>query len=298
MKTITLTNGYEIPAMGFGTFPQKESLLDSVPAAMACGCRLIDVSDNYGNERFAGEGMARGGGNAAITVVTKFSQPLRTGALEKCFTASERKLGGRIDIYLLHWPFPFLWKEQWRRMEDIYLAGRCKAIGVCNFDARKLRELLEFCRVKPAIDQFERHPLFQQNETASFCRRNGIVVMCYSPFARMDPLLMHDDTLEEIARAHKKTVGQVILRWSLEHGDVPIPASRFPDHIASNFSVFDFSLCDEEIRRIDALDAGHRVRFDPDKRFSLRDKARFLRARAKLSLKDLLRRCSGKWRRA
>ena len=291
MKTITLSNGYEIPAVGFGTFPQKESLLESVPAAMSCGCRLIDASDNYGNERFAGEGMARGGGNASMTIVTKFSRPLQTANLEKCFAASEQKLGGRIDVYLLHWPYPFLWKEQWRRMEDLYLAGRCKAIGVCNFDARKLRELLGICRVKPAIDQFERHPLFQQNETACFCRENGISVMCYSPFARMDARLMHDRTLEEIACAHEKTVGQVILRWSVEHGDVPIPASRSPEHIASNLNVFDFSLCREEMRRIDALDAGHRVRFDPAKRFSPGDKLRFLYVRGKLSLRSLLR-CS------
>ena len=294
MKVITLANGYEIPAVGFGTFPQKETLLDSVPAAMACGCRLVDVSDNYGNERFAGEGMARGGGNGTMVVVTKFSQPLKTGILEKCFAESERKLGGRIDIYLLHWPFPFLWKEQWRRMEDIYLAGRCKAIGVCNFDARKLRELLGFCRVKPMIDQFERHPLFQQKETADFCRENGIAVMCYSPFARMDARLMQNETLEKIARAHRKTVGQVILRWNVEHGDIPIPASRSPEHIVSNFDVFGFSLGNEEMRLIDALDAGCRVRFDPRKRFSLGDKFRFLKVRAKLSLKAISRGGGGK----
>lgn len=283
MNMVRLSNGYELPCIGFGTFPQKESLVASVPAAVACGCRLVDVSDNYHNEEFAGRGLAAAGAaGEPVAVVTKFSCPLKTRNLESCFAASEKRLGRKIDVYLLHWPYPFLWREQWRRMEDLYLAGRCRAIGVCNFDRAMLEKLLRSCRVRPMIDQFERHPLFQQSETADFCRANDIRVMCYSPLARMDAQLMENGVLREIAKRHGKSVGQVVLRWSLERGDVPIPASRSPAHIAENLDVSGFSLDSGELARIDGLEVGHRVRFDPRKRFGLRDKARFLKCRMRI----------------
>ncbi len=294
MQTVTLYNGCKIPAIGFGTFPQKEALCISVPVAMSCGYRMIDASDNYGNERFAGEGIRIGGGNAAMTIVTKFSKPLKTASLENHFAASERRLGGKIDVYLLHWPYPFLWREQWRRMEDLYNAGRCKAIGVCNFEAKTLRELLRFCHVKPAINQFERHPLFQQKATAEICRENGVAVMSYPPLARMPPTLTENATLKDIARRHGKSVEQVVLRWNIEHGDIPIPASRSPKHIASNFNIFDFSLSDEEVIRIDSLDSGHRIRLNPSSRFSASDRLRFMGVGGNILLKSLVRRGMGR----
>ena len=283
-----------MPSIGFGTFPQKETLVTSVPVAMSCGYRLIDTSDNYGNEQFVGEGIKAGGGSAGLTIVTKFSNPRRTESLLNRFSASEKKLSGKIDVYLLHWPYPFLWKEQWRRMEDLYAAGRCKAIGVCNFEADMLLELLRFSRVKPAINQFERHPLFQQKATAEICRKNGIVVMSYSPLARMDTALIENETLNDIARRHGKGVEQVVLRWNIEHGDIPIPASRSQEHIASNFNIFDFSLSDEDVCRIDSLDAGHRIRFNPASRFSAAEKLRFMAIGGKILLKRLVRGSKGR----
>ena len=276
MKRI-LANGFEMPCIGYGTFPLKDELVETLPLAVRAGYRLVDASDNYGNEKQVGTGLAAAGAASNdVVVVTKFSRPARTREFAKLFRSSCAKVGGRIDVYLLHWPYPFLWKLQWRIMEDLYLSGACKAIGVCNFDRRRLEKLLRFCRVKPMIDQFERHPLFQQEETAAFCRTNGIQVMSYSPFARMDPALMENPVLKGVAAAHGKTVGQVILRWNVEHGDIPIPASKSSTHIAANLEVFDFALAPEEVARIDALEAGHRVRFDPDKRFTFSQKMRFL----------------------
>lgn len=289
MKTLVLASGLVLPPIGYGTFPLKERLVESVPLAIAGGCRLVDTSDNYHNEEFVGRGLAAcGPSREDIVVVTKFSSPLRTRTLAKCFAAAERRLGGRIDVFLLHWPYPFLWREQWRRMEDLYLAGRCRAIGVCNFDRRRLERLLACCRVRPMIDQFERHPLFQQRETAEFCREQGIKVMCYSPLARMDDRLMRNPVLTELAAKYYKTVGQIVLRWSVEHGDVPIPASGSEEHILENFNIFDFQLTREEVERIDALEAGVRIRFDPARRFTAKNKVQFLRCRVKLAVKRLL----------
>lgn len=275
-----------LPPIGYGTFPLKDRLETSVPQAVACGYRLVDTSDNYGNETFVGRGLAASGAAAdEVLVVSKFSSALKTGNVARCFEASAKRLGGRVDAYLLHWPYPFLWKRCWREMEDLYLAGRCRAIGVCNFDRRMLERLLGFCRVKPMIDQFERHPLFQQAETADFCRANGIRVMCYSPLARMDARLMENPVLRGIAERHGASVAQVVLRWSVERGDVPIPASGTESHLRANFDVFGFSLTPEEMAQIDALEAGCRIRFDPAKRFTFGQKARFLVRALKIRLR-------------
>lgn len=272
-----LSNGLELPDIGYGTYPMRDRLVESIPEAVKTGYRLIDTSDNYRNEEFVGRGLSEchdHGGE--IVVVTKFSNPLKSRSLADCFENSRRKLGGRVDVYLLHWPYPFLWRDQWRRMEELYLSGRCRAIGVCNFERDALSRLLDVCKVRPIIDQFERHPLFQQRQTADFCRENGVQVMSYSPLARMDPLLMRNETLVRIAAAHGKSVGQVVLRWNLEHGDIPIPASGSEAHIRENFDIGGFRLSSDEVSEIDALEAGHRIRFDPAKRFTRTQCARFL----------------------
>ena len=280
-------NNIELPDIGFGTFPQKEELRDSVPTAIRAGYRLVDTSDNYLNEEFVGEGLSSAP-ETPVIVVTKFSQPLRTFDLLNCFEESRQKIGREIDVYLLHWPFPYLWKDAWKRMEDLYLSGKCKAIGVCNFEKPMLQKLLRFCRIKPMINQFERHPLFCQRETADFCRENGILIMSYSPLARMDKDLFSNPTLKSIAEQKRKTVSQIIIRWNIEHGDIPIPASRQAKHIIANFDVFDFNLSEEEVHRIDILDAGHRIRFDPKTRFDKNMKKRFFRYKLKNVVKKIV----------
>ena len=277
-----LYNGYSIPVIGYGTFPQKETLTDNVPIAIETGYQMIDCSDNYKNEEFVSKGLDSIE-SSKVVVVTKFSQPLRTHELDKCFEESQRKLG-RINVYLLHWPFPFLWKKQWRKMEELYLDGKCDAIGVCNFDLRYLKELLSFCKVRPAINQFERHPIFQQRELYEFCLRNDIVVMSYSPVARMDKALFESPILRKIAVKYKKTISQVILRWDIETNSIPIPASSSKVHIEENFNIFDFKLEESEIKEINRMEIGKRIRFNPRTRFSFRKKLKFLAYRFKLGL--------------
>lgn len=276
MDKIVLNNGFEIPRMGFGTYPQKETLPESARIASAAGYSLFDISDNYNNEEFLGRAVAGGFcGAEGDVVVSKFSQAFRTRRLRRCFEESRAKLSGKLDVYLLHWPYPFLWKAQWRRMEKLYLAGKCRAIGVCNFEVPKLKELLAFARVKPAINQIERHPLFQQNEIADFCKANGIQVMAYSPLGRQDAEMFGQEVLRDLAKKHSKSVGQIVLRWNVDTGVIPIPGSKSPEHIRENADIFDFSLTKEEIERINGLDAGKRIRFDPKTRFSWKRKVRF-----------------------
>lgn len=277
MEMYELYNGYRIPVIGYGTFPQKETLVQNVPIAYRAGYRMIDTSDNYVNEKFVGMGLQQIE-DADLTIISKFSQPMRTESLEECFNNSFTVLQwvGNNGIYLLHWPYPYLWKTQWRKMEDLYLSGKCAAIGVCNFDEGYLKELLAICRVKPMINQFERHPLFQQKELVDLCQQETIQVMSYSPLARMDDELNKNQILVRIAKKYDKSVNQVILRWNIDTGCIPIPASSSENHIKENIDVLDFQLTNEEISEINSLDKGKRIRYNPRTRFNKHEQRSFL----------------------
>lgn len=278
-KMIMLGNGRMIPVIGFGTFPYKKIIVNNLRKAIQGGVKLVDTSDNYGNEEYVGEGLSELD-LSEVTIISKFSQPHRTCELDHCFEESKKKLG-KLNIYLLHWPYPYLWKLQWRKMEELYNAGKCDAIGVCNFDKGHMRELLSFCRIKPALNQIERHPLFQQQELVDYCIANEVAVMAYSPVARMDSELQNSPTLNTIAKKYKKTVNQVILRWDIETNCIPIPASSSELHIKENFDIFDFCLDVEEIALIKNLEKGKRIRYNPRTRFSFRERFRFLTYRVK-----------------
>lgn len=243
------------------------------------GGDLIDTSDNYQNEEYVGKGLAQVD-LSQVTVISKFSQPLRTNELEKCFEESKNNLGA-INIYLLHGPY--LWKKQWRKMEKLYLDGKCDAIGVCNFDIDYLKKLLSFCQVKPAINQFERHPIFQQRELYEFCQKNNIAVMSYSPVARMDKDLFESSVLKRIADRYKKTISQVILRWNIDTNCIPIPASSSKSHIEENINIFDFKLDNSELEEINSMEMGKRIRFNPRTKFSIKMKLKFFLYRIKMA---------------
>ncbi len=276
MKEITLNNGISIPPIGFGTYPQKDTLVQSAQTAYAVGYRLFDISDNYNNEEYLGKAIETSPqGMVDALVVSKFSQPYRTRELDMCFQESSAKLSGKVDIYLLHWPYPFLWKEQWRKMEALYKNGQCKGIGVCNFEIDRLKELLSICEIKPVINQIERHPLFQQQELVDYCTNNNLIVMSYAPVARHNKELFESDLLKELAEKYNKTIGQIVLRWNIDTGTIPIPGSKSEAHIIENFDVDDFSLANEEIQAINGLECGKRIRFDPKTRFKKTEKIRF-----------------------
>lgn len=279
MEVIKINSKLNLPLIGYGTYPQKETLATTIPSIYSAGYRLIDTSDNYQNEEFAGEGLKTLPHD--IIVVTKFSQPGRSSSLETCFKESEAKLGRKINLYLLHWPYPYLMKYQWRKMEKLYLEGKVDAIGVCNFEKKHLQKLLSFCRVKPAVNQYERHPIFQQNSLTDFCKKNSIAVMSYSPLARFDKRLAESPILQNLSKKYKKTISQIILRWNIDTGCIPIPGSASLEHINENFDIFDFTLTKEEINEINSLEQKARIRMDPNKRFDTKKKLKFLLYRIK-----------------
>jgi len=263
MHYFELANGVIIPAVGLGTFPMnnRESAR-AVRTALRMGYELLDTSASYGNER----GVGRGKSGMPSFITTKVSNSdQRRGAVREAFSRSARALKTKtIDLYLLHWPQPGHFQQSWHEMEELYFEGLCRAIGVANFHVHHLEDLMTNCRIVPMVNQIEIHPLLTQKDLLQFCYSHGILCEAYSPFARMAPRVVYNETLQTIATKHGKLTTQVILRWNYQNGVVSIPKTSSSDRMASNLDIFDFVLSDEEIRAIDALNQDYRVRHNPD----------------------------------
>ena len=263
--------------IGFGTFPMKEVLEEIIPQTVGKGFSFVDTSDDYYNETF----VARGAAGTQLKIFTKFSLVNHVLHFDS-YVEAQMKLykehGLKVHCYLIHWPYPFLYKKIWRRMEKLYLDGIVEEIGVCNFTVKHLQELMKDCRVKPMYNQIELHPLFQQKEVTRFCAEKGIRVISYSPFARMDPELFANETINKIAQDHKTTIHNVILKWNLQKGFIPIPSTSKASHLESMSltNLNQIALSEQELEAIDALDKAKRVRFDPDTYFSGKTKLKLL----------------------
>ncbi|MBF4594050.1 aldo/keto reductase [Curtobacterium flaccumfaciens] len=280
METVTLNNGLEIPAIGFGVFQSApEETVDAVRTALETGYRHIDTAAAYGNEREVGEGIrASGVDRDDIVVETKiwvsdygFDETLHA------FDKATGKLGfDTIDVLILHQPAPDRFEQTvqaYRALERLYADGRVRAIGVSNFMPHHLRSLLEQSDVIPALNQVELHPYFTQPDVQRADAEHGILDQAWSPIGGITfypgwgderVSVMDDPTIRSIAEAHGRTPAQVMLRWHVQQGRNAIPKSTNPGRIAENFDVFDFALTDDEVARLDALDTGRRNGPDPD----------------------------------
>jgi diketogulonate reductase-like aldo/keto reductase len=280
MDTVTLNNGLEIPAIGFGVFQSAPTdTVDAVRTALETGYRHIDTAAAYGNEREVGEGIrASGVDRDEIVVETKvwvsdygYDQTLHA------FEKATGKLGfDTIDVLILHQPAPDRFEQTvaaYKALETLYADGRVRAIGVSNFMPHHLRSLLDQTDVIPALNQVELHPYFTQPDVQRADAEHGVLDQAWSPIGGITfypgwgderVSVMDDPTIRAIGEAHGKTPAQVMLRWHLQHGRNAIPKSTNPGRIAENFAVFDFALSDEELARLDALDTGRRGGPDPD----------------------------------
>ena len=274
---LTLNNGVELPALGFGVFqsPPAETV-GAVEAALKTGYRLIDTAAAYANEREVGEGIRRSGlSRDEVFIETKvWISDYGYDATLHAFDKSVRKLGvERLDLLILHQPLPSLFDrtlESYRALETLLTDGKVRAIGVSNFMPDLLARLLDVASVVPSVNQIEVHPYFQQRELQRMNAQNGIVTQAWSPiggitsYRGMPKRSFDDPTLLEIARSYGKTAAQVMLRWHLQEGRSAIPKSVTPARIAENYDVFDFELTREQIAVIDALETGVRGGPEPD----------------------------------
>ncbi|PZG19707.1 aldo/keto reductase [Nonomuraea aridisoli] len=265
---VTLNNGVEIPQLGFGVFqvPDRETAA-AVTAALRAGYRSIDTAAIYGNEAGVGRALAETGlPREELFVTTKvWNTDQGYDSTLKAFDASLAKLGlDHVDLYLIHWPAPRrgLYLDTWRAIERLVADGRVRAAGVSNFQPAHLRRLLEHGSLVPAVNQIELHPGLQQAELRALHAELGIATEAWSPLAQ--GAVLGDDAIVSIARRHGRSPAQVVLRWHLQLGTIVIPKSVTPARIQENIDVFDFTLADDELAAIAALDRGLRTGPDPD----------------------------------
>lgn len=264
-----LNSGIHIPAIGFGTWkifpglPTTKAVLD----ALAAGYRLIDTARIYGNENGVGKAIRQSAlPRSEIFVTTKLwnaSQGYKRA--HRAFDNSLKRLGlDYVDLYLIHWPVSGKRLESWRALEEIYASGRARAIGVSNFTARHLEELAEHSSITPAVNQVEFHPFLykDQEELLRYCKQHKIIVEAYSPLAHAHRL--QDPTLADIAKKYQQSSAQILLRWAIQHGTVPLPKSTHPERIHENLDIFNFELSDQDMKTINELSDGTRTCWNPE----------------------------------
>jgi 2,5-diketo-D-gluconate reductase A len=269
---LTLNNGVEIPALGFGVFQTPpEQTVEAVEVALVTGYRHIDTAAAYGNERQVGEGIRRSGlDRSQIFVETKiWISDYGYDETLHAFDKSARKLGiDQIDLLILHQALPGefdLTVGAYRALQTLLEQGKVRSIGVSNFMPDHLTRLMGATSVVPAVNQIEVHPYFRQSELLAVDAERGILSQAWSPIGGITfyrdgahGSTLQDATIGKIAAAHGRTPAQVMLRWHLQQGRQAIPKSVTPSRIAENFDIFGFQLTSEELAAIDALDTGVR----------------------------------------
>jgi diketogulonate reductase-like aldo/keto reductase len=250
--------------LGIGTYQVPgPNARTPVAAALRAGYRLVDTAQAYRNEHEVGLGVRESGiPREELFVTTKLSVAnQRESRARAAFEESLKSLGtGYVDLFLIHWPFRDHWKQCWKDMEGLP-TNLCRAIGVSNFTVEHLEELARIASVVPAVNQVEFHPFLYQADLLEYCRKKGIVLEAYSPL--MQGNRFDDPVLQDVARAHSRTVPQVLLRWGLQHGLVAIPKTVHPERICENLNVFDFELSPSELNRLDALHEDLHFAWDP-----------------------------------
>jgi diketogulonate reductase-like aldo/keto reductase len=274
---LTLNNGVEMPALGFGVFQTPPDVTaDAVHTALQKGYRLIDTAAAYGNEREVGEAIRRSGAaRSEVFIETKvWISDYGYDQTRHAFDKSAGKLGvDQIDLLVLHQALPGrfdLTREAYRALETLLADGRVRAIGVSNFMPGHLDALLDSATIVPAVNQVEVHPYFTQPAVQAANATRRITTQAWSPIGGITSYrgtgtsTFDDPSITAIATAHSKTPAQVMIRWHLQEGRAAIPKSVRPERIAENFDVFGFELNADELKTLDSLDTGVRGGPEPD----------------------------------
>lgn len=253
MESVTLNNGVKMPMLGIGTFLlSPEEAESSVLAALQCGYRLIDTANAYVNEKAVGRAMKQSGvPRQEIFLETKLWPAFyeQADAVEKTL---QRLDTDYIDLLLIHQPSGN-YIAGYQLMEKAYKEGKVKAIGLSNFTAEQIREILSICEVKPTVLQTEVHPYHQENELKAFLKENGLVSQAWYPLGHGDKALLEEPLFARLGEKYGKSAPQIILRWHTQVGNIVIPGSKKPDHIRANIDLFDFELTGEELAAVAAL---------------------------------------------
>lgn len=258
MEEVILNNGVKMPILGLGVF-QVTDLAEceqSILTAIQTGYRLIDTATVYGNETAVGNAIKKSGVARNELFITTKLWATDTGyeKTKKAFEKSLNKLQlDYLDLYLIHQPIGDI-HSSWRAMEELYKAGKIRAIGVSNFHPDRVMDLIIFNEIVPAVNQIETHPFNQQIETQQFLKENKVQIQSWASFAEGKNDLFKNELLASIGKKYNKSIAQVVLRWLIQRGVAVIPKSVRKERIEENFNVFDFELSADDMSVIQTLD--------------------------------------------
>ncbi len=266
-KTITLSNGVEMPMLGFGTYkiPDGLEVIDSVTNAINVGYRLIDTAWFYNNEKGVGRAIKNSGMlRSDIFLTTKLWNSHHGYDITlHAFDQSLKNLDtDYIDLYLIHWPGKDKFVDTWRAFIRLYEEGRVNAIGVCNFLDTHIQTLFDQTGMMPMLNQIELHPWLWRQNTIEYCQAFNIALQAWSPLMRAGKML-EVETIVNIAKSHNKTPAQIILRWELQQGISVIPKTTHIARMKENINVFDFQLTTSEMQEIKTLNESRGIGSDP-----------------------------------
>ena len=276
MEYVTLSNGVKMPREGFGVFQVPEAVVceQAVSNALSVGYRLIDTAAAYFNEEAVGTAIAKSGiPREELFITTKlWIQDAGYESAQKAFETSMQKLGlDYLDLYLIHQPMNDYYGA-WRAMEELYEAGKIRAIGVCNFYPDRLTDLCLNARIAPMANQVEMHPFFAQTGAIENMKSLNVQPEAWGPMAEGKHGIFTHPVLTEIGQKYGKTAAQVALRWNVQRGVVIIPKSIHKERMEENLNIWDFTLSKEDMAAIAGLDLGRSEIID----HSAAETARFL----------------------
>lgn len=258
MKYVKLNNGLEMPILGFGVYQIQDydECKKAVLNAIETGYRLIDTAASYKNEKAVGDAIKESGINRKELFITTKLWIQKNGYedTKKAFNNSLEKLQlDYLDLYLIHQPFGDYYGE-WRCMEELYKNGKIKAIGVCNFFADRLVDLIMHNEIVPAVNQVEVNPFYQKNDYQTIMNEYNVQMQSWAPFAEGRNNMFSNEILLSIAKKYNKSIAQIILNWLVKRNIVVIPKSVRKERMEENFNIFDFELDESDIKLISSLD--------------------------------------------
>lgn len=243
------------------------SYVKSVSNALKMGYRLIDYSAAYGDGRLLGEAIRKSGvPREELFITTRVSNGAQCDhKVREQFMMFIHNMGvDYVDLLQFHWPVTDLYLDTWREMEKLKDEGLVKHLGVANCHQHHLEEIFKICKHRPEVGQFEIHPLFTQKPLIEYYKGQGIIVEAYTPIARYDDRLVRLPLLKRLEKKYNKTFVQIILRWHVQNGVIPLVRSLTRSHQQENFDIFDFELDAEDMKAIDGININSRLRYDPD----------------------------------
>lgn len=261
----------ELGIKGYQKFFVRPKLYHTYVNAIAhsfqVGFRLLDFSSSYGDGTLIGKAIKQSGvERKKLFLTTRVSnQAQRTGKVREClFQQLKGMKTDYVDLFMFHWPVTDLYLDTWEQMVQLYKEGYCRALGVANCHKHHLETLKSISSIVPVINQIEVHPLFTQKPLIEYCKNCSIQIEAYTPIARMDDRLIRLPLLRRISEKYHKTIVQIILRWHIQNGLIPVIRSLNEKRQLENISIFDFELSREELAAIDSININSRLRYDPD----------------------------------